>query len=369
MTKRKIRVVHLTSAHPRNDIRIAIKMCSSLAIAGYDVSLVVADNEGDEAVHGYKIYDVGKSKGRVARIAVTTNKVFKKAISLNADIYHLHDPELLLYAKKLQKYGKVIFDSHEDVPKQILCKPYLNKHLLKLVSFVYNKFEKLVCSELDYIVTATPFIRDIFLKINKNTIDINNYPILSELYIKQKTNKKNQICYVGGLTNARGFYQLIDAINKSKSNTKLVVAGFLNESQKEIIENPKSSSRILQFGFLNRSNVAKLMGESIAGIVSFLPEPNHINAQPNKMFEYMSASLPVIASSFPLWREIVENNECGICVDPLNSNEIAKAIDWLYNHPEKATEMGKNGRKAVETKYNWEQEKIKLFKVYKTVLF
>jgi glycosyltransferase involved in cell wall biosynthesis len=82
----------------------------------------------------------------------------------------------------------------------------------------------------------------------------------------------------------------------------------------------------------------------------------------------MSAGIPVIASNFPLWREIIEGNNCGICVDPLNPQEISEAIQYLINHPEAAAEMGKNGSQAVETKYNWEQEAQKLLSLYQELL-
>lgn len=82
----------------------------------------------------------------------------------------------------------------------------------------------------------------------------------------------------------------------------------------------------------------------------------------------MSAGLPVIASNFPLWKEIVEKNCCGICVNPLNSKEIADAINWVLQNPSQAAEMGRKGRKAIEEKYNWEEESRKLISFYEQIL-
>ena len=110
------------------------------------------------------------------------------------------------------------------------------------------------------------------------------------------------------------------------------------------------------------------MNAPIAGMVIFRPVPNHINSQPNKLFEYMSAGIPVIASNFPLWQQIVEGNKCGLCVDPLNTRAIAEAIDYMVEHPEEAEEMGQNGREAVLEKYNWEIEEQKLLSFYQQVL-
>ena len=106
----KTRVVHLTSAHGRYDTRIFLKMCSSLASYGYDMSLVVADGEGDEVKNGVTIFDVGpKPRGRLSRMTKTVNDVLKKAIYLNGDIYHLHDPELMPVGIKLKKLGKKVY--------------------------------------------------------------------------------------------------------------------------------------------------------------------------------------------------------------------------------------------------------------------
>jgi glycosyltransferase involved in cell wall biosynthesis len=102
--------------------------------------------------------------------------------------------------------------------------------------------------------------------------------------------------------------------------------------------------------------------------VLFHPVPNHVFAQPNKMFEYMSAGIPVIASDFPLWKAIIEGNKCGICVDPLNPDEIADAIEWIAQHPNEAEEMGNNGRRAVETIYNWDIERNKLLAFYQKII-
>jgi len=121
-------------------------------------------------------------------------------------------------------------------------------------------------------------------------------------------------------------------------------------------------------GYLDRNAVKSTLSRSMRGLVLFHPEPNHVNAQPNKMFEYMSAGIPVIASNFPLWKEIVEGTECGICVDPLNPKEIADAIRWIIEHPVEASRMGENGRKAVEERYNWGIEEKKLLELYNKIL-
>ena len=85
------------------------------------------------------------------------------------------------------------------------------------------------------------------------------------------------------------------------------------------------------------------------------------------MFEYMASGIPVIASNFEKWIPIIEGNSAGICVDPYNIEEIANAIKYLKENPQNAVEMGKNGRRAFEEKYNWQMEEIKLIDLYNTI--
>lgn len=117
-----------------------------------------------------------------------------------------------------------------------------------------------------------------------------------------------------------------------------------------------------------RPFVLPVLARSMAGLVTLHPIINYIDALPVKMFEYMAAGIPVIASNFPLWREIIEGNKCGLCVDPLNPSEIAKAIDYIVTHPAAAQQMGENGFRAVKEQYNWAIEEKKLLALYEQLL-
>ena len=106
----------------------------------------------------------------------------------------------------------------------------------------------------------------------------------------------------------------------------------------------------------------------VAGLLFFHPEPNHVDAQPNKMFEYMSAGLPVLASDFPLWREVLVGTGAGRCADPLDPAAIGRAIESLLADPQAAQVMGRRGREAVMTRYQWTFEERKLLALYRELL-
>ena len=363
-------ITHLTSAHPRYDIRVLLKECQSLSIYGFNTSLVVADGHGSEVFNRVHIFDVGCSKGRLSRMLHVPHLVFRKAVELDSDLYHIHDPELLPIGVKLKKLGKkVLFDSHEDVPKQILGKHYLHPILRKLISKAYAFYESYACSRFDGVIAATPFIRDKFKLINQQTIDVNNFPILSEFDRVQSCVKSpGEVCYVGTIAQVRGVLELVAAMELTNSEVRLnMVGAFAEKNIQDKVSKQPGWSRINYLGVQDRQGVGEVLGKSIAGLVNLHPLINYLDALPIKMFEYMSAGIPVIASDFPLWREILEDNDCGICVNPLDPQDIANAINHLISHPEKASRMGKNGRRAILEKFNWSIEEKKLIKFYEQV--
>ena len=361
---RSSRICHLSSVHSADDVRIFVKECRGLFKAGYEVTFVVPHEDG------VKIAGLARPKSRGERMLKTTRQVYERAVAVDAELYHFHDPELIPVGLCLKRKGKkVLYDVHEDVPRQVLSKSWIPVLLRKVISALVERMENYAARRFDGLVTATPYIRDRFRKVNKKTVAINNYPLLAELYLPETDwgAKEKKVCYIGGISRARGIGEMIDAIAMTEHS--LLLAGrFSSSAMRDAAAGKEGWRKVLELGQISRGEVKKVLSRSMAGLVVLHPQPNYINSHPIKMFEYMSAGIPVIASDFPLWREIVEGNGCGICVDPFDPKEIAKAINWLAAHPREAQQMGENGRSAVESRYNWEQEEDELLKVYHELL-
>lgn len=368
-----MKIVHLTSAHDRNDTRIFVKMCKSLLAHGFDVHLVVADGKGDDICQGVHIHDVGKTvSGRINRMTKAVSLVFHKAKELNADLYHLHDPELLQISLKLKRLDKtVIFDAHEDLPLQVLSKPYLNPIVANIISKVVSKYEQYICKRLDAVIAATPYIRDKFSKINPNSIDINNFPILDELADLDTSDfpLRDKFCYVGTITKVRGIEGIVHSLELTHEDFKLNLAGEFSESSLEdSVKKLKGWEKVIDNGWLDRAGIQSVLNSSFAGIVTLHPIINYQDSLPVKMFEYMAAGLPVIYSNISYWESIIEPESCGLSVDPFSPSEISNAVNYLGSNLDVAAKMGQKGREAVFSKYNWTIEERKLISLYRNLL-
>ncbi|TNF49911.1 MAG: glycosyltransferase [Bacteroidetes bacterium] len=367
----------MSSAHPDKDVRIFFKECVSLANnfhpAGFDVEVhLILSGVEERTDQNVRIHSVEHHGGsRLKRMWSTVNNVYRKAIELDGDIYHFHDPELLRIALKLKRAGKkVIYDVHEDVPKQIMDKHWIPKWFRGFVSNMYGLFENKRANKLNGIVTVTPLIEERFQKVNENVQMVANYPLLSET---NKINdlivpkKKNQICYVGGLFPTRGVKELIQALEFT--DAQLILAGtFSPASFENEVKKLKGWSKVSYLGQIERDQIAEVLKSSVAGIVTLHPTRSYKESLPIKMFEYMSAGIPMVASNFEYWKEIIDSSECGVCADPLNPKDIAGKIQDLLSDPEKSNRLGGNGLKAFHEKYNWNAEEKKLFTLYEKLI-
>lgn len=360
-------ICHITTAHPRNDIRVFLKECRSVAAAGHAVTLICADGGGSDEVDGVKIIDVGRPEGRIDRALNATRRVGAAVRELQPDFVHFHDPELIILGVSLSRDGiKVIYDVHENVPATIRTKGWIPYGLRNLAAMSMDVAERIGSRYFYKIVTATPAIAERFP--DAKTTVVQNFPFPSELQIASDvpySGRPPAIAYAGVITHERGLNQMLQAIRTAarRERISLRMAGELAD--------PAMAATIGEYadavryeGKLRRSDMATMLSESRAGLVIFQPHQNHINSQPNKLFEYMSAGLPIIASNFPQWCRIVEDGGCGICVDPTDPTAIADAMIEIIRNPDRAEEMGRRGKALVAEKYNWNTQVDALLSVY-----
>lgn len=363
-----VKVCHLTSAHDSNDVRIFYKECVSLASAGYDIYLVAQGKSREEA--GVHVIGIGAApKSRLKRMTVFAERIYKKALEVDADIYHLHDPELLPFGAKLKKRGKkVIFDSHENYPAQIKEKKYIPAAAREFISQVYKARETHSVSAFDAVVVPCTFDgKDIFAGRAKETCFVANYPKLSFFYDRYDSTvkKTDRVCYVGGLTYERGIYHLVKAT--AKAGKRLLLAGPFSsaEFEAELRALPEFSC-VDYVGNVPNAEIAGLLQSCTIGANTLLDigQYHHIDTFGVKVFEYMSMGLPVLLPDYPYMRRMAEQYGFGICVRTDDVDSISDAIKFLSDNAAIAAQMGRNGRRAVEQEFNWSTQEKTLLELY-----
>jgi glycosyltransferase involved in cell wall biosynthesis len=372
---RCVKVCVLTSVHIPFDGRIFHRAAKSLAQAGYEVVLI-AQHDKAEVVDGVRIVPLPQPKNRIHRMTKVLWRLYRLAVQEDADVYHFHDPELMIVGLLLKLRGKkVIWDVHEHYPNSILDKYYIARPLRRFIAASFNLFERAVVRFFDYVIYTTPFVGQRYQTMKVRSGPIENYPILrlSETFQREPQKK---IIYLGGMARIRGLIEVIQAFAlaaKKHPDWELDLVGLSRPAsfEQELRDLAKRLGVAAQVRFVSwvpYEEKERLSSQASLGVITYLPCSNNTSCLPNKLFDYMLVGLPVVASDFPLYQDVVEPNHCGLTVDPTQPEEIARAMEYLIEHPQEAKQMGENGRRAVLEKYNWEKESQKLLQIYDTVL-
>lgn len=364
-------IVHMTSVHPWNDPRILTKECRSLVDAGYEVILLSTKSNSDWH-DGVRLREVRVPRGRGRRMLIGSWRMYRAAMETGAAVCHFHDPELIPVAILLRlRRRKVIYDVHEDLPRQVATKSWIPARLRPAVAGLSAILEWLAARVMNRVVAATPAIAARFPA--GKTVLVQNFPRLEEFHDQPFSYRERRPCiaYVGGVESLRGAEQMVRAMSSLEDHpgARLVLAGRASPPAFATrLARLPGADRTAIVGWLDRSEVANLLGQARIGLVVLHPTPNYLESQPTKLYEYMAAGLPVVTSDFPSWRPIVLGYKCGLVVDPLDSSAIAACVAWLLEHPDEAAEMGERGRHAALAHFNWGSEADRLVGAYRELL-
>ncbi len=365
------KICHLTSVHPRYDTRIFFRECTSLADKGYEVYLLVADGKGDETKNGVHIIDVGQPSGRKERVFNTTRKIYQKAREIDASIYHFHDPELIFTGFGLKRLGKnVIFDIHENIVEQISMKDYLPSAVRFLLNLGMKTLNYFAAKKFELILAEESY-KSIYPNATYTVLNLPDTSFFEGYFVPSREKLEgNHLFYIGGVTNARGLDTTLQALKILDERKVDFTMHFIGNVNDPIDQTVYSSIRdkVVFYGRQSLDKGYELSRKAKIGLAVLKPEKNYLHSYPTKIFEYMSIGMPVITSDFEIYKEVVEQAHCGLCVDPLDAEKIADAIQYILQNPKEAAHMAENGRQATGEKYNWQHEEQKLFACYKKLM-
>ena len=369
----------MTSVHPPFDPRIFHKEAQTLVQAGYEVVLIAPHDKESESVDGVHIMGLPRYKRRFHR-PFNWWRILRKALRQKADVHHFHDPELLPVGLliKLLSGGPVIYDVHENYPEMILTKEWIPVWLRRVISVLFRYLENSLVSFVDALVVVNEKLAERFSGKSR-VVTVANYSRIEEkasgwtVEATYGLKRGSYLVYTGLIASDRGISQCIQAFEALKyDDLQFVCAGRVDETVppelRAILDGSTPVPGFRYLGLLPYEAIPGLLRNALAGLLCFQPTPNNILGTPNKLFEYMGAGIPIIASDFLYIRDVVNSVDCGILIDPASTEEISAAIRHLLNHPDEAVNKGENGRRAVEEKYNWKSEGRKLLRLYEELL-
>lgn len=366
------KICHITTAHDSDDVRIFRKECVYLAKnPEFDVYLIAPGNSRQE--ENVNVIGIGeRPSNRLKRMFFFTKKALECAISLDADLYHFHDPELLNVGLRLKRMGKaVVFDSHEITSEQIKIKSYIPRVLRNMISKLYFHKETNVASAIDAVIVPCLYEgKNWFDNRSKRTVFVDNLPILNNETVPNYNfeNSIYDLCTFGSLSPERGITQLLEA--RKIANATLVLGGdFSTKEYKTMLEKHGLLKNVNYVGYCKPEDVKGYYRISKIGMSTILPVGQYVKAWnlPTKVYEFMSMGMPVILSKTPYVEQMLKEFRFGIAVDTNDPKEIANAIKYFLDNPEIAYRYGKEARRAVEEKYNWDIEVIKIMNLYNQI--
>lgn len=363
----------MTSVHPPFDTRILFRECATLVRAGHDVTLV-AVGEGEPQIQGVHMSYVPRAQGRRERMVQTAGHVARRAMALHADLYHVHDPELLPWAQWMRLRGaRVVFDMHENLPGAILDKPWIHSRVRQPASTGARLAERALIGTMP-VIFAEDSYRKYYPWVQQSATVLNMPDVERLADYRTARRDKFTVAYIGNVGATRGSLTLLDALGVLHArgiDLAYECVGPATPQHRKLLQERIAALQLSDANLTGRlpsDQGLRRIADCHVGVALLKKRPNSYESYPTKMFEYMALGLPVLVSDFPLYRAVVESEGCGICVDPDDPQAIAAALRLLHDAPELAAAMGHRGRCAVQERYNWAVEGQKLVAFYEQLL-
>jgi glycosyltransferase involved in cell wall biosynthesis/ubiquinone/menaquinone biosynthesis C-methylase UbiE len=306
--------------------------------------------------------------GFIGRI-LTNQRLIKQGLKTNADVYHAHDLNMLLAAYRCSRLNssKLIYDSHEIATDRegIMVKSYwdfLEWALIKKADkVIFTTHTRAEFTSQKYDISLPEVIHN----YSETHSKIEKVDLRAMLGLGQD---EKIILYQGGLQSNRGLEKLIEAIPLiQKGIITFIGDGVLRENLEFQVKRARLNERVR---FMGMVPVEKLLSYTACADVGLQILQNtcfnHYSTISNKLFEYLMAGVPVVASDFPEIRRIIEEFNAGVLIDPHKPEEIAKGINYLLEDEERRKEMARNAKRA-SRRYNWQNEEPKLFDIYNSL--
>ena len=376
-------VVMLVRNAYTNDTRVE-KEARSLVASGERVTVVADAGAGlperETRAGGETVVRVARRGPRLPglRFAVHELRLARRLVALRPDLLHAHDSNALVpvFLGAWRRRIPFVYDAHD----LWLARPRRDRGR---VSFALNHawyavVERLLIPRAAATITVSqPIVRHLEARHGLTGVAlVPNYPDLGAAPAVQDVRRlaggeqilpdRPVVLYLGGLMGGRGLEQLVDAMATTTSPQLVLLGeGQLARPLLDRADRLGIGDRVHLLAPVPPDEVVAHAASADLGVSPYLPASlNNRYSLPNKLFQYMAAGLPVVASDFPQVRDIVVGSRCGVVADMTDPTAIASAIESVLDDPEEARAMGERGRRAVEERYHWDASARRLLEVY-----
>jgi glycosyltransferase involved in cell wall biosynthesis len=347
----------------------------------FDVTLIAIGNFSGQK-QGVRIIGIPLAKTKLERFFGTTFKVFVSAIKTEADIFHIHDAEMLPFALVLGLLGKnVVYDIHENTKQDILLKPWLKQDLKAKAARMYDALLKFSSRFVHYIpVVANDQFLPIFHVKHKQYTVIQNFADVDEMR-KYKVEDRlilpnNHIFYVGMIKDMYyDFNVLIEAVHQLKQKGFIVfvhAVGYFGANVKHDFEDNKYWHEVKEqihfYGKLSMDSAYKISMQCKLGICLKNQPEEILVSHERKFFEYMAVALPSVFCQSKIYKDINDKYKIGEAIDLKSAEQMALAIQIILSNEDEYRLMQANCIKASEEKYNWKSQENLLVNLYESLI-
>ncbi|MVM29575.1 glycosyltransferase [Spirosoma sp. HMF4905] len=371
---KKVRVLHVSTAHQPQDPRVVFKQCQTLT-EHYEVfcALPHADPTIATSIHFIRLPYFRRV---IWRTLLTCPFILLRCLWLRPKLVHVYVPELLPFAYIFWLLGaQVIYEVQENLYKKMHLKT-INKGFL--LTKMFSWFDQLARRHFYLVFTEHAYLHTYTDLVNSHAV-IYNYPLLSFIEPFRQPYSPNpgqpSFFYIGWLSFERAFDTLVEALAQLKiiyPNFNVDLFGQCTFVESDLAKLPHYrdiQTNLAFHGYTDQRIAFPYAAGATAGLALLKPVGDYPDSYTTKLFEYMALGLPVITSNFALYQDIVERHQCGFCVSPYDPTQIADALSYLVDHPDEARLMGQRGYRAVEQFYNWSSEANKLLNFYEHILY
>ena len=368
-----------------NDTRVE-REASSLARAGYEVTVVATAAAGlpaREVRAGAAVIRVASPLRRIPGLRFIANVWRLQSVveRTRPDILHAHDTDALQSIGPAARRLRVpfVYDAHE----LWLGRSARGRSAFydRLARAYYRQIERRYIPRAAAVIVANPLVGPELARRYdiEHVIPVPNYPVLTDVVEPRDLRslpggdripaEAPLVLYSGGITIERGIEQLVDAMELVPgAHLAFMGAGGLEPEIRARVTRLGLDDRVHFLGMVPSDDVVAYSSSATVGVLATVPTSlNNILALPNKIFQYMAAGIPVVASDYPQIREVIEGSGAGRVMDSSDPTAIAAALRAIIDDPVAAREAGARGRAAVERTYHWSVPEQALLDVYREV--